>query len=178
MSYTQLPTGTLGEKNMAFASFYTQGDPAANGEPLPKEKRGIGVPLVLMIMRWDGYIGFPGGMVEEGEDLVTGLRRELAEEINYIVPPSQLIPLCTHQAGNTGVHTHNFSCEVTRDEMFQILWNAPTAKHFLTEVQGCFAVQIANFGDDRGFVAFRKHQFRATAGLQLDVLRHRQGWLK
>ena len=33
-------------------------------------------------MRFDGKVGFPGGLVEPNEDIITGLNRELAEEIN------------------------------------------------------------------------------------------------
>ena len=33
-------------------------------------------------MRFDGKVGFPGGLVEPYEDFVTGLNRELVEEIN------------------------------------------------------------------------------------------------
>ena len=33
-------------------------------------------------MRFDGKIGFPGGLVEPNEDPVIGLNRELVEEIN------------------------------------------------------------------------------------------------
>ena len=33
-------------------------------------------------MRFDGKLGFPGGLVDPGEDIVFGLNRELVEEIN------------------------------------------------------------------------------------------------
>ena len=35
-----------------------------------------------MQMRFDGKIGFPGGLIDPGENVVTGLNRELVEEIN------------------------------------------------------------------------------------------------
>ena len=34
-----------------------------------------------MQMRFDGMIGFVGGFVDSGEDLTSGLRREVAEEL-------------------------------------------------------------------------------------------------
>ena len=37
--------------------------------------------LVMLQMRFDGLIGFPGGLVDAGEDVVTGLNRELEEEL-------------------------------------------------------------------------------------------------
>ena len=35
-----------------------------------------------MQMRFDGKLGFPGGLIDPGENVVTGLNRELLEEIN------------------------------------------------------------------------------------------------
>lgn len=32
-------------------------------------------------MRFDGSLGFSGGIIDDGEDVLTGLARELAEEI-------------------------------------------------------------------------------------------------
>ena len=33
-------------------------------------------------MRFDGYLGFPGGLVDHGEEIIPALNRELEEEIN------------------------------------------------------------------------------------------------
>jgi len=35
-----------------------------------------------MQMRFDGLLGFAGGLVDPGEDVCTGLNRELNEEAN------------------------------------------------------------------------------------------------
>ena len=35
-----------------------------------------------MQMRFDGKLGFPGGLIDPGENVVTELNRELLEEIN------------------------------------------------------------------------------------------------
>lgn len=34
---------------------------------------------VLMLMRFDGHFGFPGGIADEGETLTEGLNRDLTE---------------------------------------------------------------------------------------------------
>ena len=38
-----------------------------------------------MQMRFDGVLGFPGGLLEKGEDPVNGLNREMEEEIGLEV---------------------------------------------------------------------------------------------
>ena len=43
------------------------------------------VTLLQMQMRFDGTLGFPGGLVEKGEDPVIGLNREMEEEIGLEV---------------------------------------------------------------------------------------------
>ncbi|KAL3183381.1 hypothetical protein MRX96_000344 [Rhipicephalus microplus] len=37
---------------------------------------------ILAVVRYDGYLGFPGGLVDPGENLVQALNRELREELN------------------------------------------------------------------------------------------------
>ena len=36
-----------------------------------------------MHLRFDGTFGFPGGLIDSGEDVVAGLNREMKEEINW-----------------------------------------------------------------------------------------------
>ena len=36
----------------------------------------------MLQLRFDGLLGFPGGLVDPGENVVKGLNRELQEEIN------------------------------------------------------------------------------------------------
>lgn len=36
-----------------------------------------------MQLRFDGTFGFPGGLMNKGEDVATGLNRELGEEIGW-----------------------------------------------------------------------------------------------
>jgi U8 snoRNA-decapping enzyme len=40
--------------------------------------------LFQMQMRFDGVLGFPGGLIEKGEDPVVGLNREMEEEIGLV----------------------------------------------------------------------------------------------
>ncbi|XP_013871724.1 U8 snoRNA-decapping enzyme [Austrofundulus limnaeus] len=45
--------------------------------------------IVLMQMRFDGLLGFPGGLVDAGESLEEGLNRELLEELGMAVSVSE-----------------------------------------------------------------------------------------
>ncbi|KAA0183280.1 hypothetical protein HAZT_HAZT002995 [Hyalella azteca] len=38
---------------------------------------------VMMHLRFDGTFGFPGGLINRGEDILDGLTRELKEELAY-----------------------------------------------------------------------------------------------
>ena len=40
-----------------------------------------------MQLRFDGCFGFPGGFVDEGEDLETAINREVVEELGKTVEP-------------------------------------------------------------------------------------------
>lgn len=46
-----------------------------------------------MQMRFDGHIGFPGGLIEPGEEVVHGLIREMHEEINLDPESNQVISI-------------------------------------------------------------------------------------
>ena len=42
----------------------------------------VTVTLTYVKVRFDGLLGFPGGLVDDGESVEQGLNRELEEEIN------------------------------------------------------------------------------------------------
>jgi U8 snoRNA-decapping enzyme len=162
------------KNDMVFGSIWT-GD--TNGEYLNIAKKDRGkVPLVLMHMRWDGFVGFPGGKVDEGEELLDGLVRELKEEYNFDVN-HRAVHLCSHADNHGELHTHNFEIRVNELEMREAIIAATEARNFLSEVQGIFAVQVAEFEANIGYSQFRKNNFKASAGMQLDALVKRHGWL-
>ena len=55
-------------------------------EPLGQRVRTVAlmvtVTLTYIKVRFDGLLGFPGGLVDDGESVEQGLNRELEEEIN------------------------------------------------------------------------------------------------
>ncbi len=168
--YSIIPNLTQEEnkRQTVFCAIYTISQPYISYNQIPKEKRGIEIPLVLMLVRWDGYIGFPGGNVDAGETLHEAVIRELREEIAYTVSSDQLKPLCSFSTESTNIHC--FSHQVSIEELKKIIVGSTEAEHFLSETQGCFATQIAEFENNKGFSQFRKNNFKATAGMELDVL--------
>ena len=50
---------------------------------------------ILFLVRADGKLGFPGGKVEEGEDHIQALIREVLEEVGFVLDKTQLSELCT-----------------------------------------------------------------------------------
>lgn len=155
-----------GKRQMVFGAIYTKTQPYLHYKEIPKEKRGIKIPLVLMIMRWDGWIGFPGGNVDPGESLYEALGREMVEEINYKPDKVELFkPMISFSLQDRNIHA--FKHQVYKEEMIEIIRNATYGEHFLSENQGCFALQIANFEDNKGISQFMNHNYKATAKAEL-----------
>lgn len=144
---------------------------------VPKAERGKNIPLVLMLMRWDGCIGFPGGTVDPGETLMQALVREAKEEINFNLDPERATPLCSlaHLDGVRHIHCYEYPC--VQPELLSVMTNAMNAEHFLAECQGCFAVQVANFEGGGGIGQFLAHQFKATAKMELVYLIQKYNWV-
>jgi len=161
-----------GKQQVAFAAIHTNGtyDPTRY---LPKQSRGVNIPLVLMLMRWDGFIGFPGGGVNRSETLVEGLCRETLEEIDYALDTKRLLPMVSYTDDRETVNVHCYSYKVCTDEMKDIIRQATFSDRFLIEHQGCFAAQVAEFEGVNGFAQFCRHNFKASAGPELQVLTNR-----
>ena len=81
MTKIRIPFGQISEtkKNTVFLAIYSR-----NISPWKYFKDDIdheACPGVIMIDRWDGRMGFPGGTVDYKERLIEALRREIKEEI-------------------------------------------------------------------------------------------------
>ncbi|XP_047001221.1 U8 snoRNA-decapping enzyme-like [Schistocerca americana] len=134
---------------------------------------------VLMQMRFDGYIGFPGGLIDEGEDVITGLNRELVEEMN-ISPTRNLIKdenhIVSHWNKSTKLVLNFYAVEVTMDELFHIEKNSVFAHDYGTEVLGTLRVPLYTMGDGyRGFPNFLNNKFCGNSKQQLLYSLHHLG---
>lgn len=95
-------------RQMVFGVIYTPNStPYIDYAHVEKEQRGINIPLALMLTRWDGHIGFPGGNVDPGESLIDALHRELIEEIDFDCPKNRFQHLLSLTDGKSrNIHSY------------------------------------------------------------------------
>ena len=116
-----------------------------------------------MQMRFDGKLGFPGGFVEPGEDIVVGLNRELIEEIKLDTTKHAITKedfLFSHYIPNKDDETKSsrmrvfFAKEVTKAEYEIMEKQSLDAKEYGFEVCKKYLVVISTFKTN--FICFIK----------------------
>jgi U8 snoRNA-decapping enzyme len=106
--------------------------------------------LMLMQMRTDGRMGFPGGMVDGEESLGEALLRELDEELGYTLNNHFMYttPFCTHliaPGSKKELATHLFHKEVSEKDIRDIIKNSTKAVDFISENRGNFLVDVNHY---------------------------------
>lgn len=141
------------------------------------------IPMTMMQMRWDGTIGFPGGKVDL-EDYIDGkvteeclknaLLREMREEINVKeswIDKDNFERLCTFTDGE--FYIHNFTYRVNYRTFKKIFRRSISSEHIFSENCGSIVCHLYNYTEEKGINNILKHNFCATAGLELkELLRH------
>lgn len=91
-----------------------------------------------MQMRFDGLLGFPGGLIDQGEEeVVSGLNRELEEEIGldltrFCIKDENHLVSFLHEEKNLVLHF--YAKEVTIIEFQEIELKSLSAPDFGSEV--------------------------------------------
>lgn len=126
---------------------------------------------VLMQMRFDGHVGFPGGLIEEGEDPIHGLIREMDEEINFVPKNNEISEIShvgTYWNPSIKILLHFYALEVSQDRIREIERQALEAHDYGGEVMGTFRVPLYTMEDGvRGFPTFLKNSFIGNACQEL-----------
>uniref|UniRef100_A0A7S4URW4 U8 snoRNA-decapping enzyme n=2 Tax=Guillardia theta TaxID=55529 RepID=A0A7S4URW4_GUITH len=106
-----------------------------------------------MQVRFDGKLGFFGGIVEPGESMQQALVRELREELNYVASPNLegFEHVVSHEVPSERMRAHFYAKEVTTEEFFEVERNAHKALHFGSETLGVFRAPLfINDADEFG----------------------------
>ncbi|XP_050545294.1 U8 snoRNA-decapping enzyme-like [Daktulosphaira vitifoliae] len=126
---------------------------------------------ILMQLRYDGYFGFPGGLIDAGEDNVTAVNRELKEEMNLDISKHEVKNndhIISHWSKERKLVVHFYKLKVSITELLEIEKRALLAKDYGNEVLGTVRVPLYTMGDKyRGFPLFLNHKFIGNSHDQL-----------
>ncbi|KAK9499324.1 hypothetical protein O3M35_002377 [Rhynocoris fuscipes] len=126
--------------------------------------------IILMQLRFDGHIGFPGGVVDAGENVEEALNRELSEEMD--IPASVMMEIedrkFIHYNKKRSLLLHFFIKQVSPELLRNIELRSTKALEYGNEVLGVLRVPLYTMGDGyRGFPAFLQNKFIGNAKYQL-----------
>lgn len=145
------------------------------------QMRHVQCPALIMIDRWDGRMGFPGGTVEKGEALKDALMREIKEEIGITIRPEKVHPVVSHEGK---LVTHLFGLRVLEAEFLHIYYHILNnfarsvllhayeegdESHFMSEITGIKIVPLVEHGG-KGLNLFLQNHFAGSGKEDLLVL--------
>jgi 8-oxo-dGTP pyrophosphatase MutT (NUDIX family) len=146
-----------GKKNAAFVCVHAKSKIYEFYDHVPVETRNQVFDVCLMMHRWDGMVGFPGGMVDklpsgDWESLSEAALREAVEEVNLHLVARKLKPLSSHALGDGWLNVHAFSYDLgyqSVKELNLLLKRCVDAEH--TTAEGSpFWQHIADYGNGKG----------------------------
>lgn len=180
MIIEKIETGARsGNKEQAvFIMLYAETDIWRNYQEISESARKTIVPVVLMLQRWDGKIGFIGGNVEEGEDLLNAALREFKEEAGFVIKDEYLENiqlLCSHETKN--LVTHLMGWKVPEAVLREVLINNHKADHFMSEGT-LFTTQMINYSHTNTFDNFMKNNFSPTVKEEIAVIIDKLNWIE
>jgi U8 snoRNA-decapping enzyme len=100
-------------------------------------------PAVIMVDRWDGRMGFPGGGIKDNESLLEALKREIKEEIGISVRLDKVHPIASHE---WKIVTHFYGLEVNELEFLHIYY------HILNNFSRSILLHAYEEGDESRFM--------------------------
>lgn len=177
----RVPFGKLAtdKKNAVFICIFTK--EISPWKYFMDDMKHTSCPGIIMIDRWDGRMGFPGGTLEEGEPLIEALKREVYEEIGIKVKPNQVIEIISQDSPK--IRTHLFGLEVHEIEFLHIYYHIlnnfsrsilkhayeeADESHFMSEITGIKIVPIIEH-DGKGINKFLENSFAGGSKEDLKV---------
>jgi U8 snoRNA-decapping enzyme len=167
------------KKNAVFLAIYVE--KFAPWKYFKDQTKDIRCPGLIMIDRWDGRTGFPGGTIESGESLLEALVREIKEEIGIRVKPEKVHPIVSHESK---IATHLYGLKVSELEFLHIFYHMlnnfsrstllhayeePDESHFMSEISGIKIVPLVEH-HGKGLNKFMQNSFAGSAKEDLEVI--------
>jgi U8 snoRNA-decapping enzyme len=170
-NFKRIPFGNLNKdkKNAVFLVIYT--DEISPWKYFKDDMQHTKCPAVIMIDRWDGRMGFPGGTLEKDEPLLDALTREIKEEIGIRIKPDKVTSIVSQE--NHKIATHLFGLNVNELEFLHIYYHIlnnfsrsilnhayeeDDTSHFMSEITGIKIVPIIEH-DGKGINKFLENSF-------------------
>jgi len=167
------------KKNAVFLAIYV--DAISPWRYFKDDMQHLKCPALIMIDRWDGRMGFPGGTVNEGESLLEALIREIKEEVGITVKPDKVHPIVSHE---NRLVTHLYGLKVLEAEFLHIYYHILNnfsrsillhayeegdESHFMSEITGIKIVPLIHH-ENKGINKFLENSFAGATRNDLEVL--------
>ena len=177
----RIPFGTIDrkKKNGVFVCIYTEA--IAPWKYFNDEIKHTICPAVIMIDRWDGRIGFPGGTLESKEPLLDALVRETYEEIGIKVKAKNVVEIVSYETPK--INTHLYGLCVNELEFLHIYYHIlnnfsrsilkhayeeADESHFMSEITGIKIVPIVTHAG-KGINKFLENSFAGSCKEEFEI---------
>lgn len=162
----------------AFIAIYCESNFYKNYEQISEDKKSYILPLVIMLNRWDGKIGFIGGHVDDGETVLDCIIRETKEEIGFSISDNlqkNITFICSKQMND--LTTHLYALKVNEDIFRTILSEQHKSMHFLAEGTAT-AIHFVNYPHNKSFDNFMQNNFAPTVKEEIYDFVKKLGWIE
>lgn len=126
---------------------------------------------ILAVVRYDGYLGFPGGLVDPGESPVQAVNRELREELNADasrISPTESDHVISFRHKERRFAYHFYALRLTAEELLATERDAIGSREHGNETLGILRVPLYSMADGvGGFPVLLAQRFAGCARQQL-----------